>query len=385
MITPQLPQTYPRRLLVAVAGLTPQVVTESVYALATQPEPFIPTEVHLITTQPGADRAQRLLLNKAPGYFHRLCEELELPTIQFTTAQVHLVRDAEGKPLQDIRTPEDNASVADQIIALVREWAKDDKAALHVSLAGGRKTMSYYLGTALSLFGRPQDRLSHVLVDPEFESHRDFFFPTQQTGLIYDQQNRPLDTSEAQVSLAEIPFVRLNTESAGLFQEGKRRFSELVEAAQQAIGPVYLQLNPALGTLKVKGQQAELRDADMAFMLWFISKGWDLNNPWRPPAEGEPDRQAALGFLKQYQAVQALHGGTDERPFESLRNGMDLEWFRNRHKHLKHSLKLQLGSELAEKIRIQVIGKKPTTYGLGLEIANIELKDFKIQSESRES
>lgn len=48
------PTSYPRRLLVAVAGLTPQVVTESVYALATQPEPFIPTEVHLITTQPGA-------------------------------------------------------------------------------------------------------------------------------------------------------------------------------------------------------------------------------------------------------------------------------------------------------------------------------------------
>lgn len=370
------PASYPRRLLVAVAGLTPQVVTESVYALATQPEPFIPTEVHLITTQPGADRAQRLLLNRDPGYFRQLCAELDLPAIQFSTAQIHLMRDAEGQPLQDIRSPADNASVADQIIALVRDWVKDDQAALHVSLAGGRKTMSYYLGTALSLFGRAQDRLSHVLVDAAFENHRDFFFPTRCSRLIYDQQNQPLDTSEASVSLAEIPFVRLSSEQPGLFQEGKRRFSELVEAAQQAIGLIHLILNPALGELRVKGQKARLRDADMAFMLWFVCSGWDVNHPWRPPYEGERDMQAARDFLVQYNAVQALHGGTDERPHESLKLGMDLEWFRNRHKHLKQSLKQQLGSELAEKLRVQVVGKKPTTYGLGLELSQIKVEDY---------
>lgn len=370
------PASYPRRLLVAVAGLTPQVVTESVYALATQPEPFIPTEVHLITTQPGADRVQRLLLNKNPGHFHRLVSELNLPPIDFTPANIHLLRDADGHPLEDIRTASDNASIADQIIALIRHWAQDDQAALHVSLAGGRKTLSYYLGTALSLFGRSQDRLSHVLVDAEFENLRDFFYPTQQSHLIYNSQNCPLDASEARVSLAEIPFVRLNAEKPGLFQEGKRRFSELVEAAQQAVGPVNLLVFPVLGEIRVKGHKARLRDADMAFLLWFIAQGWDIHQPWRPPVEGEPDRQAALGFLKQYQAVQALHGGTDERPLESLKRGMDLEWFRNRHKHFKHSLMHQLGSELTEKIRIKVIGKRPTTYGLAIDLERVEVKDF---------
>jgi hypothetical protein len=46
------PQDYPRRALLAVAGLSPQIVTETLYALAVRGEPrFLPTEVHIITGQ----------------------------------------------------------------------------------------------------------------------------------------------------------------------------------------------------------------------------------------------------------------------------------------------------------------------------------------------
>jgi CRISPR-associated protein (TIGR02584 family) len=41
----------------------------------------------------------------------------------------------------------------------------DPQASLHVSIAGERKTMGFYVGYALSLFGRTQGRLSHVLND----------------------------------------------------------------------------------------------------------------------------------------------------------------------------------------------------------------------------
>ena len=57
------PASYPRRILLAVCGLSPQIVTETVYALASAPElPFVPTEVHLITTREGAQRAELSLL-----------------------------------------------------------------------------------------------------------------------------------------------------------------------------------------------------------------------------------------------------------------------------------------------------------------------------------
>jgi CRISPR-associated protein (TIGR02584 family) len=40
---------YPRRIFVAVVGMTPQVVTETLYALL-QEKGEAPTEIHLITT-----------------------------------------------------------------------------------------------------------------------------------------------------------------------------------------------------------------------------------------------------------------------------------------------------------------------------------------------
>lgn len=37
--------------------------------------------------------------------------------------------------------------------------------------------MGFFVGYALSLFGRAQDRLSHVLVSDPFESLTDFYYP----------------------------------------------------------------------------------------------------------------------------------------------------------------------------------------------------------------
>jgi len=50
--------------------------------------------------------------------------------------------------------------------------------ALVGSIAGGRKTMSAHLMTAFSVYARPQDRLTHVLVaDASLENDDSFFYP----------------------------------------------------------------------------------------------------------------------------------------------------------------------------------------------------------------
>lgn len=52
--SPIQPADFPRRVLLAVSGLTPQIVTETIYALAVNKlAPFVPTEVHLITSAEG--------------------------------------------------------------------------------------------------------------------------------------------------------------------------------------------------------------------------------------------------------------------------------------------------------------------------------------------
>jgi CRISPR-associated protein (TIGR02584 family) len=75
-MTPTQPHTYPRRVLLMVTGRSPQVVTETLYALCRdQDPPFVPTEVQVITTSEGAQDARLSLLLEDPGWFHRLCRD----------------------------------------------------------------------------------------------------------------------------------------------------------------------------------------------------------------------------------------------------------------------------------------------------------------------
>ena len=203
-IDPTRPPTYPRRILVVVTGMSPQVVTETVYALAVPIKPaWLPTEIRLVTTRKGARIAERRLLNGGKGWFHRLRQDYQLPPIDFDAQRIHTLSHDDGEPLDDIQTPADNTATADAITQLLCELTRDDASALHVSIAGGRKTMGFYLGYALSLYGRAQDRLSHVLVNPPYESNPEFFYPTPTERLIETRDGDVVDAQDARVGLAE--------------------------------------------------------------------------------------------------------------------------------------------------------------------------------------
>jgi len=117
--------------------------------------------------------------------------------------------------LADIRTVKENEATGDRISSFIRTKTSEPGTRLHCSLAGGRKTMSFYLGAALQLFGRPQDRLYHILVSPEFESNPSFFYPHKTDTTIEcrmpDGTTARLNSRTAKVELAELPFVRLGS------------------------------------------------------------------------------------------------------------------------------------------------------------------------------
>lgn len=124
----------------------------------------LPTELHIVTTAEGADRARLALLSAQPGWFHRLLADYRLAPIAFDDSHIHVLAGPGGLPLPDIRSADDNARAADQVAELVRQLSADDVAQLHVSLAGGRKTLGFFAGYALSLWGRDADRMWDVLV-----------------------------------------------------------------------------------------------------------------------------------------------------------------------------------------------------------------------------
>jgi CRISPR-associated protein (TIGR02584 family) len=227
-----------RNLLVAVAGLTPQVITETLYYLAVRHHPPVTiSEIHVLTTQLGKQRLLQSLLTPRVGKFYTLCVEYDLDatSIAFDAAHVHVLTDAAGIPLDDIRTVADNNAIADQILAFIRRLTGDATTRLYCSLAGGRKTQSVLLGFALQVYGRPQDRLLHVLVSEEVESHPDFFYPPKASQLLETRDGRRIDAHTARVEGAEIPYVHLRPKLFGDESPTPAKFDAIIEAAQQTL------------------------------------------------------------------------------------------------------------------------------------------------------
>mgnify|MGYP002619575988 CR=1 FL=1 len=353
----------PRRVLLAVTGLSPQVVTETLYALATRKdEPFIPDEVHLVTTAEGAERARLALLSEQPGWFHRLREDYDLPSIRLDADTIHVIRDSAGNTLDDIRAPEDNLVCANFITEKVRELTADPSTILHVSIAGGRKTMGFLLGYALSLFGRPSDRLSHVIVSEPFESSWEFFYPTPYSRVIETRDRKLADTRDAKISLAEIPFVSLRHGLPQALLLGHSSYRATVEAARIGVSPATLEIAPGTREVHIHGKRFTLSPTELALLCVFARHTQQRQPPLAAPAKGVREPEWAERLLKELRSILGPLGDITKTE-RALHGGMDGEYFSSLLSKLRRSLIRQLGPGAHARL-IDDGGRRPHRYQL---------------------
>lgn len=371
-----------RRILLAVTGLTPQVVTETLYALAInqKKDRFVPTEVHLITTSKGAQHAKLNLLSDSPGWFHRLRKDYRLPPIDFTDKNIHIITNANGEELDDIRNAEDNELAADLITDLIRDFTQDENSALHVSLAGGRKTMGFYLGYALSIFGRPQDRLSHVLVSEPFEAHPDFYYPTPYQHIIHSRGKDSIafDCQTTEVVLANIPFVSLRDQLPTSFTNNRTPFSEVVVAANRSLQGAHLEIQFAMSKkdrwVRADDQLVPIADTPFYLLLWLAKRKLDE----RPPVDFGSQREVddflkstantfgplAPHFLRMETAIKQCHGDS-----KSLRG-----YFQGMLNKLKTAFVDVLGETAAKRYLVEKISHpKGSAYQLNLDPLTVRI------------
>lgn len=354
---------YSRRILLLVTGLTPQVVTETLYALAVQAEEkFIPTEIHVISTGEGAERARLSLLDPSSGRFHELCNDYGLHGILFAPENIHVIEDASGQPLTDIRTPEDNLRAADYIMHFVRNFCSNESSMLHVSIAGGRKSMGFFAGYALSLFGRTQDRLSHVLVNDPFESLPEFYFPPAQGRVLNSRNNRPVHTSDARIMLADIPFVRLRGGIPQNLQDKQVSFHQTVEEVQSGLHFVSLSFDLPTKSICCGGKLLKFPPLLFAFYLWLARRHITTSGNgavhWQ---EANPD-----DFLKVYAEIVGSMSASLEKTRCALKNGFERQFFEEKKAKINSKLEKQLPLD-ASFYQIAAFGEKPyKKYGLRL-------------------
>ncbi len=287
-----LNESYAKRILLSVTGMSPAVVMETLYALVTTEKPFIPTEIKVITTLQGKNKLLEGLLGivagrkERTGALHEFIsdygEKYGFNHIHFDENSIEVIEDSQHNQLSDIRSPEENELSANQIVKLVGNLCKDENCALHVSIAGGRKTMGFFLGYALSLYGRKQDSLSHVLVSAEFENLRDFYYPKPYSHTIIDNQGNALDASQGKVMLAEIPWVRLGLGVPDDLIQNAISYSDSVNKAQQILDePTLHFLAPMEKREVLFGEnKIKLSHRGYALLLSLVvakKQGWDFN------------------------------------------------------------------------------------------------------------
>ncbi|MDN3398448.1 CRISPR-associated ring nuclease Csm6 [Psychrobacter sp. APC 3426] len=342
-----------RNILFLVTGMTPQIITETIWALAcddSAEENWVPDEVHVLSTQDGLNQIRKRLFED--GVFTQFKRDYPiLEQVDFDPAtHLHVITDQNGKPLMDLKTPEDNERSADIICEMVKSFTSIDDTSVHVSIAGGRKTMGFYAGYALSLYGRAQDSMSHVLVQSEFEKAVNFFYPTPKEHLVSDRDSTVVgNAQEAQVWLAKIPFVRMHEAILPKHQLRKEdSFSEVVQKINESYEDVSLELNTFSRKAVVNGKFIidDLPPREWALLNWFADRRKDSKGGIVAPTKNADEK-----YIKQL-SEEYIEYYYDHKNDENIMVSVDKNFFDGAKSRLQTALKEALGIELAAKLDI---------------------------------
>jgi len=282
-------------ILIAVTGMSPAVLTETVWALANEPEPILPSRIIALTTSAGRQVLERRLFGPCPHFggltpwdaLRDALRRLGLPVdgrLRFgtTSDDIRVITTVDlltgrSRELSDIRSPADNDAAADFLLEQVRGVVENPDTRLVASVAGGRKTMGALLYACLTLAGREIDRLTHVLVDEPFDAIQDFYFPGQPGARVQDRQGQPHDPSLARIELADVPFVPLRNLFLRELGRPVGTFSRLVERCREEVGRVVgeeirLVVNRSRTELEVNGTPVRLAPREHLVLLFLASR-----------------------------------------------------------------------------------------------------------------
>ena len=232
-----------KTVLVAVVGTTPSILTETAWALAHRDVPVVPDEVVAITTKSGKSRLAETLLEGGVWNDMLACLKREGIDVKgrlvFGSTSIHAIPDARGNEIDDLRTGEDNLRAADFMLAQLRQFTEDCGTELHVSIAGGRKTMSALMFSCMALLGRDCDKVYHVLLPAELEggSEPQFYFPRKGTRYKSLLTGKSHAGTSLKSELFEVPYVRMRGWYQEKFKSLPPNYGTLVSRVQEVAPP----------------------------------------------------------------------------------------------------------------------------------------------------
>jgi len=285
-----------------VIGHSPAIITETLAARASQ-HAIIADEVRVVTTKTGRERLSDRLFKQ--GGWDDFCQQWpEYKQLRFDLQHIYY---PEG--MDDIRSEGDNRRMADMILNKLKE-AIEDSDQVDASIAGGRKTMGYYLGFGMSLFARHKDRMTHVLVPDSWERNRAFLYPAK----------RDIE----RVELVDIPFIRLRGHLKP--SVGKADMDALVSSAQTSIDiaatqPIVLRIRSRV--LNILSKDIVLPEREFSILQFFaLQKLRHCSRPDQMLCDGCTDCFLSIDRIdekkEELMAVRMQFGGVNDYHYEQF-------------------------------------------------------------------
>lgn len=235
-----------KHILVAAVGMSPQVVTETIFTLAKRG--IVIHEVYVLTTSQSP--VENFLKENLPV----LAQYLNIKKPKFSKPNIRIYEEPEQMLSDDINSRTRSSEFTNLACVLLKELTSKKENVIHCSIAGGRKTMSVAMAVGMMLFGRKQDTLSHIIASKQFETSRRAF---------------PKAEEEDQVILFDVPYIRLHTLISRIAIDKVKNFSELVELAQKVLDQrsqkAFLQLHEKELQLRIETSIIKLQPMQFAF------------------------------------------------------------------------------------------------------------------------
>jgi len=242
--------------------------------------------------------------------------------------------------------------------------------------------MSSCLTLAAQMYGRPQDRIYHVLVSPEFESNADFYYPSKQSRTIElkdkNGQSYFKDTKYAQVNLISIPFISIrNRLSPDLLQEPTDPATLMLSLIKE--DEHRLIVNLLTGRLIYKTLELDLMPARLALYAFFAMQKKDCQKVTETCASCTDcflDIQSI--YEKQGEITGLYKKIAGSRPIDEMSDtgitSLNADNYNSYKGKIKSDLIKGFGLYALKDLEISSVGARPNTrYGIRMDKGRIEI------------
>ncbi|GBE12367.1 CRISPR-associated protein [bacterium BMS3Abin13] len=371
-----------KNIMLAVVGLNPQVITEALYGLYHAGRRV--DSIHLITTRAGKDRIFTHLLSPYDGKMAAFMKEynIDQAAIDCGPHTVHVLKKQSGVEIDDIVDEDDNEILINTCLKLAFQFTGRPDCAVFFLVAGGRKTMTSCLTLAAQLYGRPQDRIYHVLITPEFESSRDFWYPPKisRPVTLFDKERKPYvrETKYAAINLINIPFVSVRERFSADLLSTPHTPADLMAALIQD-DPKMLLIRLAEGKIVFGGREMDMYPAHMALYGFFaeIKKNCTQEHNCRDCTDCFVDTSRI--FSGQDKISRIYSQVARPKQFDEMSatgiTALDQENFNSYKSKIRKSMIRRFGNGLAINLEISATGERPLTrYGIRLDKSRIRIE-----------